>query len=124
LNTQGTLEEFLAEKCQEFGFLGIFMTNDDGLVLARFGESLDDDCIGLLPGWLNHSEEVALQDEGMNGLTCCCLIPKSKKVIVLGWKTEVSEHQTIYLAAQLKQLPPKAIAALAEISAGVSQYFR
>jgi hypothetical protein len=54
-----SLQEYLAQCCDEYDFLGCVVADGDGLMLAMSGEDMRDEFIAHLSGWLSSGRKIS-----------------------------------------------------------------
>jgi len=109
------VKKYLENICQTHNISGIMVTGKDGLMLSSYGTVLEDAGIGLLPDWLDAGDAIAQCDSNLDALSFCCLMPKHKKSMVIGWRVH-RDTRPLYLAISVKRIPPNIAGLLEEIT--------
>ncbi|MBL1352186.1 MAG: hypothetical protein COA61_002440 [Zetaproteobacteria bacterium] len=114
------MEAYLKNCCDTHQWMGCVVVGGDGLLLASVGHGLDDGCTALLPDWLSAGEGIAMQGD-LNGMTCCCMMPKNQSAMILAWSVNVKQAGTLYFAIRTRHIPRSVISVLEGIGKDVRQ---
>jgi len=112
------MEAYLQACCERYEWIGCVVVGADGLLLARVGHGLDDGCTALLPSWLAAGDGIAMQGD-LDGMTCCCLMPKNQSAMILAWSVDVAGSTPLYFAVRTRHIPRKVVSVLQEVGVGV-----
>ncbi|MDQ6974153.1 MAG: hypothetical protein Q9M10_04660 [Mariprofundaceae bacterium] len=108
------MKAYLQKCCDDHGWMGCVVVGGDGLLLMSVGHGLDDGCTALLPSWLSAGEGIAMQGD-LNGMSCCCMMPKNKSAMILAWSVDVTANETLYFAIRTRHIPKQVITVLEKI---------
>jgi len=114
------MEAYLQSCCEDHDWIGCVVVGADGLLLASVGHGLDDGCTALLPNWLAAGEGIAMKGD-LNGMSCCCMMPKNQSAMILAWSVDVEGGEPLYFAIRTCHIPRKVVAVLEAIGKDVRQ---
>ncbi|MDQ6994255.1 MAG: hypothetical protein Q9M18_01505 [Mariprofundaceae bacterium] len=112
------MKAYLQKCCDDHAWMGCVVVGGDGLLLASVGHSLDDGCTALLPNWLTAGEGIAMQGD-LDGMSCCCIMPKNQSAMILASSVDIKDHDTLYFAIRTRHIPKQVMIVLEKIGTDI-----